>query len=225
MAKKQICKGDAFPMMAQSCYACLITCLETKKMNYLTKWSKLVATLSFCMTISGCATLFTPKKTLTVHSYPEGAAVYGIRNNSEWQGQTDYLGTTPFKKKVSAAVKYLAFTKDGYETSFIKTKRKFNPVVLADIIYPLAFAFDVAKWNTFKQTSTQRRLQRCQRLLLLLLCQVHLHIFPMLRQHLRSYMSLHMCLVRLVWFSHPQKCQKRISLRNTIVQCLSRIGH
>lgn len=152
MAKKQICKGDAFPMMAQSCYTCLITCLETKKMNYLTKWSKLVATLSFCMTISGCATLFTPKKTLTVHSYPEGAAVYGIRNNSEWQGQTDYLGTTPFEKKVSAAVKYLAFTKDGYETSFIKTKRKFNPVVLADIIYPLAFAFDVAKWNTFKQT-------------------------------------------------------------------------
>ncbi len=94
-------------------------------------------TLSFVLSASSCATIFTGSKdSITFNTQPEGAKVV-------FQGVEKCVTpcTTEFQR--SLGKRTVEIKKDGYETKEIKLEKNFNAVTLVNLLFGGIIGFGV----------------------------------------------------------------------------------
>lgn len=110
----------------------------------------LLLTIICILSLSSCATLFTPtKQRITFTGLPETR----IYDNGKKLGEIDEEGVTTIKIRKRLSDKTLIAKKEGYKSTPIILDATFNPVSIINLSNVLAWAIDLGtgkccKWDT-----------------------------------------------------------------------------
>lgn len=115
-----------------------------------TKNLSVVLLISATLSLTSCATLFTPTKQKVTFTGESGIGIY---DGAKKLGETDKDGMATVRVRKQLSTKTLFAKKEGYAKTPIQVEAVFNPVSILNLFSFLGWGVDAATGKMFKYDS------------------------------------------------------------------------